>query len=83
MRSIIIGTQNPVKILGKVSGRLEMFMKKVFGVCDWKTWKMKMVMEKSWNMKKWPKVMEFCDSVMEFYQFCPQFVRNLIFFCHH
>ena len=36
---------------------------------------MKMVMEKSWNMKKWPKVMEFCDSVREFYQFCPQFVR--------
>ena len=21
---------------------------------DWKTWKMKMVMEKSWNIKKWP-----------------------------
>ena len=38
---------------------------------DWKTWKMKMVMEKSWNMKNWPKVMEFCDSVMEFYQFAP------------
>ena len=27
---------------------------------DWKTWKM--VMEKSWNMKNWPKVMEFCDQ---------------------
>ena len=25
-----------------------------------KTWKMKMVMEKSWNMKNWPKNMEFC-----------------------
>ena len=23
--------------------------------------KMKMVMEKSWNMKNWPKVMDFCD----------------------
>ena len=31
-------------------------------------------MEKSGNMKHWPKVMEFCDSVMEFYQFYPQFV---------
>ena len=29
---------------------------------DWKTWKTKMVMEKSWNMKNWPKVMEFCDQ---------------------
>ena len=37
---------------------------------DWKTWKMKMVMEKSWNMKNWPKVMDFFVSVMEFYQFC-------------
>ena len=26
---------------------------------DCKTWKMKVVIEKSWNMKKWPKVMEF------------------------
>ena len=23
--------------------------------------KMKMVMEKSWNIKTWPKFMEFCD----------------------
>ena len=30
--------------------------------------------------KYWPKVMEFCDSVMEFYQLCPQFVINLYFF---
>ena len=37
--------------------------------------KMKMVIEKSWSMKNWPKVME----VMEFYQFCPQFVLNLFF----
>ena len=29
-----------------------------------------MVIEKSWNLKNWPKVMEFCDSVMKFYQFC-------------
>ena len=33
----------------------------------WKTWKMKMVMEKSWNMTNWLKVMEF-------YQFCHQIV---------
>ena len=31
-----------------------------------------MVMEKSWNVKNWPKVMELCLSVMEFYQFCPK-----------
>ena len=38
---------------------------------DLKTWKMKMVIEKSWNMKKWQKVMEF-------YQFSPQFVLNFL-----
>ena len=27
---------------------------------DWKTWKIQMVMEKSWNMNNWPTVMEFC-----------------------
>ena len=41
------------------------------------------VMEKLWNKKNWPKVMEFCDSVMEFYQFCLQFVLNLYFLGHH
>ena len=30
-------------------------------------------------MKKWPKVMEYCDSVMEFFQFCLQIVLNLYF----
>ena len=49
---------------------------------DWKAWKMKMVMEKSWNMKNWPKIIEFCDSVMYFCQFCPQIVLNLYFFGH-
>ena len=29
---------------------------------DWKTWKMKMVMEKPWNMKNWPKVIDFVIS---------------------
>ena len=38
-----------------------------------------MVMEKSWKMKNWPKVMEFCDQSWEFYQFCPQMS---MFFCH-
>ena len=47
---------------------------------DWKTWKMKMVMEKSWNVKNWPKVIEFCDSVMEFYQFCPPKLYQFFFF---
>ena len=32
--------------------------------------------EKSWNMKKWPEVMEF-------YKFCPQIVPNLYVFCHY
>ena len=41
------------------------------------------VMEKSWNMKNWPKVMEFLGSVMEFYQFFPRIVLNLYFFGHH
>ena len=39
-----------------------------------------MVMEKSWNMQNWPKVMEFRDLGMEFY---PQFVLNLYVFGHH
>ena len=40
---------------------------------DWKTWKMKMVMEKSLKSHG-TKVMECCDSDMEFDQFCHQFV---------
>ena len=36
-------------------------------------------MEKSWNMKNWQKVLEFCDPVIKFYQCCPQFVLNLYF----
>ena len=30
-----------------------------------------MVMEKSWNMKNWPKVMEFCDQSWNFTNFAP------------
>ena len=33
-----------------------------------------MVMEKSWNMKKCPKVMEFCDQSWNFANFVPKFV---------
>ena len=39
---------------------------------DWKTWKMKVVMEKSWNMKNWPKVIEFCDQSWNFTNFAPE-----------
>ena len=39
-----------------------------------------MVMEKSWNMTNWPKVIEFCVSVMEFYQFCPQHCTKFCIF---
>ena len=44
---------------------------------DWTTCETKMVMEKSWNLNIWQKVMEFCDQswnstkfVPEFYQMC-------------
>ena len=41
---------------------------------DWKSWKMKVVMEKSWNMKNWQKVMKYCDQSWNFapelYQIC-------------
>ena len=42
---------------------------------DWKTWKMKIVMEKSWNMNNWPKVMEFCHqswNCTKLYHICYQ-----------
>ena len=40
---------------------------------DWRTWKMKVVKEKSWNMQNWPKVMEFCDKLWNFTNFPPEF----------
>ena len=41
---------------------------------------MKMVMEKSWNMKHWPKVIEFHDSVMEsFLPILPPFCTKFVF----
>ena len=39
-----------------------------------------MVMEKSLNMQNCPKVMEFCSSVLKFYQFCHRIVQNLYVF---
>ena len=45
---------------------------------DWKTWEIKMVMEKSW--KNWPKVMEFCDQSWNFTNFAPKFYQICIFF---
>ena len=49
---------------------------------DCKTWKMKIVMEKSWNMKNLPKVMEFCDQSWNFTNFVPKMLPNLyLFFC--
>ena len=47
---------------------------------DWITWKMKMVMEKSWNMENWPKSHGILLSVIEFYQFCPQMYQSCMFF---
>ena len=39
-----------------------------------------MVMEKSWNMKNWSKVMEFCDQSWNFNNFAPEFYQICIFF---
>ena len=47
---------------------------------DWKTWKMKMVLEKSWNMTNWPKVMEFCDQSWNFTNFAPKLYQICSFF---
>ena len=47
---------------------------------DGKTWKMKMVMEKSWNMKNWPKVMECCDQSWNFTNYAPKFYQIYMFF---
>ena len=41
--------------------------------------KMKMVMEKSLNMKNLPKVMEFCDQSWNSTNFAPKFYQICIF----
>ena len=46
---------------------------------DWKTWKMKMVMEKSWNLKTWSKVMEFWHYSWNF----TNSAHESYVFCHH
>ena len=43
------------------------------------TWKMKMVREKSGNMKNWANVMEFCDQTWNFNNFDPKLCQNCIF----
>ena len=40
---------------------------------------MKLVMEKSWNMKNWLKVMEFCDQSWNFTNFDPKLCQICIF----
>ena len=39
-----------------------------------------MVMERSWNMKNWPKVMDFCDQSWNFSNFAPKFYQICCFF---
>ena len=46
---------------------------------DMKTWKMKIDMEKSWNMKNWPKLMEFCDQSWNSTNFTPNFIKFVFF----
>ena len=41
----------------------------------WKSWKMKMVMEKSWNMKNWQKVLEFYDQSLDLNSFALEFYQ--------
>ena len=39
-----------------------------------------MVMEKSWNIKNWPKVMKCCDQSWIFTNFAPELYLNCTFF---
>ena len=41
---------------------------------------MKMVIEKSWNMKDWLKVMEFCYQSWNFTNFAPKFYQICMLF---
>ena len=41
---------------------------------------MKMVVEKSWNMKNRPKVTEFCDQSCNFTNFAPDLYQICIYF---
>ena len=42
-----------------------------------------MVWENSWNVTKWPKVMEFCDQSWNFINFAPKLCHILFVFGHH
>ena len=46
---------------------------------DWKTWKIKVVMKKSWNMQNWPKVMEFCYQSWNFTNVAPKLYKICMF----
>ena len=48
---------------------------------DWTTCETKMVMEKSWNLNIWQKVMEFCDQSWKSTSFTPEFYQICAFFC--
>ena len=37
----------------------------------------KIVMERSWNVENWQKVMKFVISLVFFFKFCPQFLPNV------
>ena len=41
---------------------------------------MKMVMEKSWNMRNWPEVMEFYDQSWIFTNFAPELYQICMLF---
>ena len=43
-------------------------------------WKMKVVMEKSWNMKNWPKAMEVCDQSWNLTNLAPESYQICTFF---
>ena len=48
---------------------------------NWKAWKIKRVMEKSWNLVNWQKVMEFCDQSCNSTKFdCELYQISALFF---
>ena len=70
VRIIGQGSLGSIKVSGSGSQRHYIVFQGSHG--GWKIWKVKMVMEKSWNMKNWPKVMEFCDQSWNFTNFAPE-----------
>ena len=43
-------------------------------------WKIKVVLEKLWNTRNWPKVMEFYDQSWKFTNFAPELYQICMFF---